>query len=162
MIEFNGNVYVLENSFERKMLHEDLENAFAELYDPTEEAYEELQEAHDLISAQDVKGLDGLVIGTTDLVFQEVSQNVLLSEALKEAGYNVEESGGSLSHYVINDNGQEVRISDHKRPAFQTEGSVGYVDHEYENELIVDGNKVTATQLKDFGIELPEGSYYLG
>ena len=161
MIEFNGNIYILENSFERKMLHEDLENAFAELYEPSEEAYEELQEAHDLISAQDVKGLVAHDIAL-ELFFSEARQNDLLAEALKEAGYKVEQSGGSLSHYIINDDGQEVRISDHKRPAFQIEGSVDYVDHEYENELIVDGNKVTPAQLKQFGIELPEGSYYLG
>ena len=161
MIEFNGNIYILDNSFERKMLHQDLESAFAELYEPSEEAYEELQKAHDLISAQDVEGLVSHDIDL-ELFFNEAKQNDLLAEALKEAGYKVEQSGGSLSHYVINDNSQEVRISDHKRPAFQTQGAVDCTEHVYENELIVDGNTVTATQLSDFGIELEEGRYFLG
>lgn len=163
MIEFNGNVYNLENSAGRKFLHEDLDTEFQTVYEePTEEAEEELQEAHTLISAQNAQGLSDMLVGF-DIGFGLIKPENMIVEALKEAGYKVELSNVSRSFYAINDNGEEVRISDHKRPAYQVEGAVGYVDHEYSNELIVDDNKVTKTQLVKKGFNrLESEEYFLG
>lgn len=163
MIEFNNEVYDLEMSFSRKCLHEDLDNAFYDLYEPTEEMEAELQQAHDLISAQDAKGLDSITIGMSDIRLNLVKQENMIVEVLKEANYQVEESNVSRSIYAINDNGEEVRISDHKRPAYQVEGAVGYTDHQYDNELIVDDNKVTKAQLIAAGFSrLGSEEYFLG
>lgn len=163
MIEFNGNIYDLENSAERKFLHEDLDTEFQTVYEePTEEAEEELQEAHSLISAKDAKGLSDMLVGF-DISFSLIKPENMIAEALNSAGYHVEESNVSRSIYAINDNGEEVRISDHKRPAYQADGAVGYIDHEYNNELIVSDNKVTKSQLIQAGFgRLGTEEFYLG
>src|SRR5699024_10939463 len=104
MIEFNGNVYDLENSAERKFLHEDLDTEFQTVYEePTEEAEEELQEAHALISAKNAKELSELIIGF-DIHFELIKSENMIAEALKAAGYHAEESNVSRSIYAINDN----------------------------------------------------------
>lgn len=164
MIKFKNEVYDLERNFERKLLHEALDESVIEYYDGLEmdeEAEREVEEAHEAISDRNEKALDGIIIGMSDVSFEEVSQNVLLEEALKEAGYIVESSNVSRSLYVINDKNQEVRIADHKRPAAPTIGG-NYVDHEYDNELIIKDNKVTSSELSRYGIKLEEGDYYLG
>lgn len=164
MIEFKNEVYDLEMSFERKLLHEALDEAVNEYYDGIEmdeDAEEEYQDAHDMISAKNESGLDGFLIGMSDISFSKVSKDELLKEALELAGYKVEKSHMSSSHYIINDEGKEVRVSDHKRPAVADASGI-YHDHEYELELIIDGTTVASSQLKKYGIEVKEGKYYLG
>lgn len=164
MIEFKNEVYDLEMSFERKLLHESLDEAVNEYYDGIEmddDAEEEYQAAHDMISAKDESGLDGFLIGMSDISFSKLTTDELLKEALELAGYKVEKSHMSSSHYIINDEGKEVRVSDHKRPAVADASGI-YHDHEYELEFIIDGTTVASYQLKEYGIELKEGEYYLG
>lgn len=160
MIKFNNELYELDMRYSRRLLHEAIDEAFNELDEPTEEMEDELQEAHELISAQDEDGLDGFLIGY-DIYLEKVQETARLEEALKEAGYQVESSNISRSLYVTNDEGEEVRISGHTRPSVATIGG-NYINHEYENELIVEENKVTAGELRQIGIELGEGEYYLG
>lgn len=164
MIEFKNEVYDLEMRFDSKMLHEALDEAVNEYYDGIEmddDAEEEYQAAHDMISAKDESGLDGFLIGMSDISFYKLTKDELLKEALELAGYKVEKSHMSSSHYIINDEGKEVRVSDHKRPAVADASGI-YHDHEYELELIIDETTVTSSQLKEYGIELKEGKYYLG
>ncbi|WP_277631538.1 hypothetical protein, partial [Atopococcus tabaci] len=142
MIKFNNELYELDMRQTRRLLHEAIDEAFNELDEPTEEMEDELQEAHELISAQDEDGLDGFMVGY-DIYLEKVQETARLEEALKEAGYQVESSNISRSLYVTNDEGEEVRIADHTRPSVATIGG-NYVNHEYENELIVKENKVTA------------------
>lgn len=164
MIEFQNEVYDLKMAGLRKMLHTELDEAFGIAFDGVEideDAEEELQEAHDLISDQNEDGLDGFIVGLTDIQFEKIAENKMLEEALKEAGYQVESSNVSRSLYVINDENQEVRIADHKRPAFETIGG-NYEDHQYENEMTVENNAVISDQLENFEIYVEKGSYYLG
>lgn len=160
MIKLNNELYDLSMRQTRALLHQELDRLVYELEDVTEEMEEELAEAHELISAKDETALDSFMIGY-DIYLETVSGNVQLEEALKDAGYEVQSSNVSRSLYVANDEEEEVRIADHKRPAVQTVGR-NYVDHEYENELFVEDNKVSADELKRFGIYLEEGEYYLG
>ncbi|WP_277630355.1 hypothetical protein [Atopococcus tabaci] len=160
MIEFNNEIYELEYSGMRKALHQAVEEAFNELYEPTDEDYEALEEAHRLISAQDVQGLINHDIAT-EIFFYQAKETDYLAEALIEAGYKVEKSNASRSLYVMNDNGQEVRIADHRRPAAPTVGG-NYQDWEYEKEVIVSDNKIEKWQLEQVGIQLPNEEYFLG
>ena len=166
MIKVNNELYDLSIAGLRKMLHEEIDTLFwnQEGEYITEEMEEELQEAHDMISAQDEDGLDGFIIDGADMdgsiYFEKVSEDTYLEEALTGAGYKVEKSNASRSLYVINDEGNEVRIADHKRPAYEVNGL--YTDHEYASELIVEGNAVTASELSRYDIHLEEGEYILG
>jgi len=160
MIKFNNELYELDIRQIRRLLHEALDEAVYESDEVTEEMEEELQEAHGMISNEDEEGLDGFMIGY-DIYLEKVEETAQLEEALKEAGYEVQSSNVSRSLYVINDEDEEVRIADHKRPAAPTVGG-NYVEHEYENEIFVEDNKITAQELSCYGIELEEGEYYLG
>lgn len=160
MIKLNNELYDLTMRQTRALLHQELDRLVYESEDVTEEMEEELAEAHELISAQDEKALDDFMIGY-DIYLETVSENTQLEEALKEIGYKVQSSNVSRSLYVINDEGEEVRIADHKRPSAPTVGG-NYVEHQYDNELIVEDNKVNSEELSRFSIELEEGEYYLG
>lgn len=166
MIEFNNEVYDLSISGLRKSLHSELDSLFWETYSDTEDTEEleaELQQAHDMISAQDLNGLGNFLIGYGELPsFNLVSTDTLLADALTSAGYKVESSHISRSLYVINDDGVEVRIADHKRPGYQVAGQVDYATHEYSNEIIISDNTVEQWQLDRHGICLPNDSYLLG
>lgn len=159
MIKFNNEVYDLSMRQVRGLLHSDLDTAFWNLEDITEEMEEELEQAHQLISDQDEDALANFMIGF-ELSFEKVSENVLLAEALKIAGYKVEKSKASRSLYVTNDKGLEVRIADHKRPAV-VEGHVG-TEWEYENEIIVENNTISKQALESANIKLSEKEYILG
>lgn len=159
-IRFENEVYNLELNGHRRLLHEAIEE-YVNGLEITDEILEELELAHELISNKDVKGLiDGFFV-YSELVFLEVEENELLEEALKEAGYEVQTSRVSRSIYAINDEGIEVRISDHKRPAVEQNGI--YMDHEYEKEIIVNNNIVYLNQLKANGFsKLDKVEYLLG
>src|SRR5690606_26159408 len=121
-VKFGNEVYDLELSGHRKLLHDAVNEVVSELDELSDEDYEELEEIHALISNQDVNGLvDGFFLNG-DIYFEKVVCNDLLEVALKEAGYSVEKSNVSRSIYAINDRGVEVRISDHKRPAVEQNG----------------------------------------
>lgn len=160
MIKLNNELYDLTMRQTRDLLHQELDRLVYDSEDITEEMEEELAEAHELISAQDEKSLDNFMIGY-DIYLESASENTQLEEALKESGYEVQASNVSRSLYVINDEGEEVRIADHKRPSAPTVGG-NYVEHQYDNELIVEENKVSSEQLNRFSINLEEGEYYLG
>mgnify|MGYP001409750122 FL=1 len=159
-IRFENEVYNLELSGHRRLLHEAIEDYVDEL-EMTDEVLEELELAHRLISNKDVKGLvDGCFV-YSELVFLEVEENEILEEALRNAGYEVQTSRVSRSIYAINDEGIEVRISDHKRPAVEQNGI--WMDHEYEKEIIVNNNIVYLNQLKENGFsKLDKVEYLLG
>ena len=159
-IRFENEVYNLELSGHRRLLHEAIEDYVDEL-EMTDEVLEELELAHRLISNKDVKGLiDGFFV-ESELVFLEVKENELLEEALRAAGYEVQTSRVSRSIYAINDEGIEVRISDHKRPAVEQNGI--WMDHECEKEIIVNNNIVYLKQLKENGFsKLDKVEYLLG
>jgi thermostable 8-oxoguanine DNA glycosylase len=169
VIEFKNEIYDLKSSADRYLLHQELDKAweteFSPLWDYVEEDQEtleeELQKAHILISAQDEKGLEEHSIGFSyELGFGVVQNDEMLVEALKETGYKFEKSAASRSVYVTNKNGKEVRIADHKRPAYEV-GGVFY-DHEYDYEIITENNIVSKKQLEQVGIVLTGEKYYLG
>lgn len=160
MIKLNNELYDLSTSRVRRLLHEDLDSLVWDSEEVTEEMEEELAEAHKLISAENEDDLDGFMIGY-DIHLEKVVEKVDLKTALIKAGYTVDLSNISRSIYVKNDEGQEARIADHSRPAYEDASGI-YHDHEYDNELIVKDNKVTAAELSSYGIELEEGEYYLG
>ncbi|MCD2208552.1 hypothetical protein [Listeria booriae] len=143
------------------MLHDEVNEAFnaldGEVYDRHED---ELDTIQTLISNQAAIALEDGLWANGELTFTRVKENEMLVVALCEAGYKVEESNASRSIYVINDNGQEIRISDHKRPAFQTIGG-SYSDHDY-TEVIVEDNTISNNLLRSNGIiRLEQESYYL-
>lgn len=159
-IRFENEVYNLELRGHRRLLHEAIEGYVDEL-EMADEVLEELELAHELISNKDIKGLVDEFFAYSELVFLEVEENEILEEALKNAGYEVQTSRVSKSIYAINDEGVEVRISDHKRPAVEQNGI--WMDHEYEKEIIVNNNIVCLNQLKENGFsKLDKVEYLLG
>ena len=155
-------VYDLTFKSDRYHLHQMINDyVYDELTDGTlveedeQEVYDEEEKVHELISNQDGEGLEN---GSFEYFFFEVIEHTLV-EALKEAGYEVERSNASASLYV-NLNGKEIRISDHKRPAYDSGNGI-YLDHEYDAEIITDDNRVTKKQLEKVGINLNEEVYYL-
>lgn len=168
MIEFKNKVYDLESSVDRYWLHTELNEAYdKEFYTPDytgedlQAMDEELETAHDLISAKDEKSLESHTIGFNfEIEFSVVEKNSLLIEALKEAGYEFKNSAASLSVYAMNKSGEEVRIADHRRPSYEV-GGVFY-DHEYDHEIIIKDNTVYRKQLEKAGIFLSKEKYYLG
>lgn len=163
-IRFENEVYNLELAGHRKSLHQAIEE-YVNGLEITDEVLEELELAHNLISNKDVKGLVDEYFAYSNLVFLEVEENELLEEALKNAGYEVDSSRVSKSIYAVNDEGIEVRISDHKRPAIIENGM--YIgEHHYEKEIITTDNIVYLRQLKEAGFsklnKLNKSEYILG
>src|SRR5690625_1246345 len=145
-ILFKNEVYDLELAGMRKSLHQSIENIDVEI---TDEVLNELEQIHSLISGKDVVGLIDGYFEHTEHLFLLVEEDDLLEDALRIAGYTVDTSKASKSLYAINDDGVEVRISNHKRPAVEQNGI--WVNHEYEKEIIVDENIVYLNQLKEHG-----------
>lgn len=160
-ILFEDVIYDLENRGFRKLLHQAIEE-YVEDREFTNEIIEELELIHELISAKDFNGLIDGYFEHTGIVFMEVDDNYILERALINAGYKVETSKVSRSIYAINDEGSEVRISDHKRPAIVNNGM--YIgEHEYEKEIIVKGNTIYLRQLKAAGFsKLNRPEYIFG
>lgn len=158
---FEDVVYDLENRGLRKLLHQAIED-YVEGREFTDEMLDELEVIHGLISAKDYKGLIDGYFEHTGIVFLEVDDNYILERALRNAGYEVQTSKVSRSIYAINDEGIEVRISDHKRPAIVVNGA--YVgEHHYEKEIIVKGNTIYSKQLKEAGFsKLNRPEYIFG
>ena len=158
-ILFEDVVYDLESRGFRKLLHQAVEE-YVEGREFTDEMIEELELIHELISAKDYSGLIDGYFEHTEITFLEVDDNYILERALKNAGYEVKTSRVSRSIYAINDEGIEVRISDHKRPAIVVNGA--YVgEHHYEKEIIIKGNTIYSKQLKEAGFSKLNRSEYI-
>ena len=159
-IRFENEVYDLELAGHRKHLHQAVEE-FVEDTEWTEELLEEMDTIHELISSKDHEGLIDGYFEYSDIVFLEVEENEMLKDALESAGYQVNSSNISRSLYALNDDGVEVRISDHKRPAIEQNGIWSEV--EYEKEIIVEDNIVKLNVLKRNGFsKLEKTEYILG
>ena len=153
--------YDLSCRVDRRFLHQMIDDyAFDELatddFDTEERIEEERQRVHELISSQDVNGLENELFEFFNF---EVIEHTL-QEALEEVGYEVAKSNASSSLYVKL-NGKEIRISDHKRPAYDSGNDI-YEEHVYDAEILTDDNRVTKKQLEKVGIKLDEEAYYLG
>ena len=160
-ILFDDVVYDLENRGLRKLLHRAIEE-YVEGREFTDEMLDELELIHELISAKDYSGLIDGYFEHTGISFYEVDDSYILERALRNAGYKVETSKVSRSIYAINDDGIEVRISDHKRPAIVVNGA--YVgEHHHEKEIIVKGDTIYLRQLKEAGFsKLNRNEYIFG
>jgi len=158
-ILFENVIYDLENSGFRKLLHQAIEE-YVEGREFTDEMLDELELIHELISAKDYSGLIDGYFEHTGINFYEVDDSYILERALKNAGYKVETSKVSRSIYAINDDGIEVRISDHKRPAIVVNGA--YVgEHHHEKEIIIKGDTIYLRQLKEVGFSKLNRSEYI-
>lgn len=153
-------VFDLNSRVDRRLLHEMIDEYADELidgdYDRIDDIEEEKERVHELIRSQDAKAL-------YDELLEFFGFNLIentLQEALINAGYIVEKSKASASLYVKVD-GKEIRISDHKRPAYDSGGGI-YEEHDYAGEIITEDNRVTKRQLEEVGINLDEEVYYLG
>ena len=161
-IIFENEVYDLSLKGHRKLLHRAIEDYIDKLDIEVVEYLDELEEVHSLISSQDAKRLVNGFFMDGELCFFSVEEENLLVNALNKYGYHFEKSNASRSIYAINDNGQEVRISDHKRPPIVQNG-IYITDHYYEHEIIIDGNIVPGRQLKEKGFsKLTKKEYLLG
>ena len=159
-IRFENEVYNLELAGHRKHLHQAVEE-FVEDEERTDELMVEIDEIHELISNQDLHGLVNGYFKYSDIIFMAVEENEMLKDALESAGYKVESSNVSRSLYAINDNGIEVRISDHKRPAVEQNGIWSEIEH--EKEIIVNDNIVSLNTLQNNGFsKLDKPEYILG
>ena len=159
-IRFENEVYNLELAGHRKHLHQAVEE-FVEDEERTDELMVEIDEIHELISNQDLHGLVNGYFKYSDIIFMAVEENEMLKDALESAGYKVESSNVSRSLYAINDNGIEVRISDHKRPAVEQNGIWSEIEH--EKEIIVNDNIVSLNTLKTNGFsKMDKKEYILG
>ena len=159
-IRFNNEVYDLELAGHRRLLHQAVEE-FVEDEEWTDELMVEIDEIHELISNQDLHGLVNGYFKYSDIIFMAVEENEMLKDALESAGYKVESSNVSRSLYAVNDDGVEVRISNHKRPAVEQNGI--WMEHEYEKEIIVENNIVSLNTLKNNGFsKMDKTEYILG
>lgn len=154
------HVYNLMCRVDRRFLHQMIDDyAYDELatddFETEEQIEEERQRVHELITNQDGKSLEN---GLFEFFNFEVIKHTL-QEALEEAGYEVAKSNASSSLYVKL-NGKEIRISDHKRPAYDSGDGI-YEEHVYDAEILTDDNRVTKKQLEEVGIKLDEEVYYL-
>lgn len=166
-VRFNKLLYDLEYSCERYHLHDAVNDVFIdvsseiEFEDEIQELEVEVEAIHKSISNQDFKDLDTRIIdGLVDSYSFEIVKKDL-KELLLSNGYEVNTSNVSLSLYVTNDNNEQVRIADHKRPAFTTNG-LDYQDHEYKYQLINKEGAFTKKDLENVGIKIKEdGMFYL-
>lgn len=161
-IRLENEVYDLEIPYLRKLLHEHVENVFDKVvFEPEDEDYNDLEKIHELISAQDVNGLLKGFFCNGNIHFTTVREDEMLLNALKEAGYQVEKSNISRSLYAINDDGIEVRIADHKRPAVEQNGI--WQEWEYDKEIIVKNNIIYGIRLQEVGFsKLPNKEFIFG
>ncbi|MDT0670682.1 hypothetical protein [Staphylococcus chromogenes] len=167
-VRFKDELYDLEYSSERYNLHETVNEIFYEVSgeiefeDELEELETEVDLIHKAISAKNVKALESLSIDTLEEYYSFEIVRESLKEVLESNGYEVSESKASLSLYVINDNNEEVRMADHKRPAYTTNG-LDYHEHEYGQELVNKKGEFTKEELKSVGLRVDseEGVFYL-
>ncbi len=163
LIKLNEEIYDLTIAGLRKMLHDEVSEFFKAMDGEDYEEYgEELEEIQTLISEQNGVELEAGFWANGALEFITVSENSYVLNALQEAGYTATESNVSRSIYAINDLGNEIRISDHERPAFDVNGN--YEKHDYENQIVIVGNEINSNVLIKNGFSKLEENviYYLG
>lgn len=161
LIRLENEVYDLEISGHRYLLHQKIneiaDDFEADFYD---EYYEDIARVHELISSKDKSSLINGFWANGEIIFFDVEEGELLENALAAAGYEVRKSNVSKSIYAINDENIEVRISDHKRPAYEHNGS--WFEHEYDSEIIAKNNTVNGKQLISAGFgKLDKNKEYL-
>lgn len=153
MIKYNDFIYDIKQKFDREQFFEDVEIEFVGDCSPFED--EEGFELEERFFSAVHKGDEETVLDMADrlkeadVYLEHVRESDFVVNVLKEKGYKVESSSFSASIYAKNDNNEEVRISDHKRPPV-IDGEIAY-DHEYENEIIVDGIEVYSNTLIKHG-----------
>ncbi|EFS0529678.1 hypothetical protein H2O84_003048 [Listeria monocytogenes] len=163
LIKLNEEIYDLTIAGLRKMLRDEVSEFFKAMDGEDYEEYgEELEEIQTLISEQNGVELEAGFWANGALEFITVSENSYVLNALQEAGYTATESNISRSIYAINDLGNEIRISDHERPAFDVNGN--YEKHDYENQIVIVGNEINSNVLIKNGFSKLEETviYYLG
>jgi len=154
------HVFDLKSNSDRKFLHKMIDDQ-ADIIGRSEEgmhgyeAYEEVQEEaqvfHEAVSERDLSKLS-LMHFDFDIIEKT------LDESLFELGYSVMKSDASSSIYVQME-GKEIRISDHKRPAYDS-GSGVMEDHEYDMEIISEDRLIKAKDLENLGIYV-DSDYFL-
>lgn len=152
MIKFKNEGYDLNCNVSRKFLHEAIDEMAMEIdfeMVDMDEFYDWVEQAHDLVSTQDEKGLDRLIDPTDEGNYFILIEAQNLMDALDNIGYDYNVSTSTKSMYIINDDEDEVRISDHKKDLFNTVG------------VVTKNGEVTSKELSEHGIELPEGVYIL-
>ena len=167
-VRFNNELYDLEYKTDRYHLHDEVNDIYFEVSgeiefeDELEELEQEVEKIHESISEKDADKLEQLSIDTLEKYYNFEIVKESLKEVLESNGYEVAESKASLSLYVINDNDEEVRIADHKRPAYTTNG-LDFNDHEYDQQLINKKGEFTKNQLESVGLKVnsEEGVFYL-
>ncbi|EAC2511321.1 hypothetical protein AK914_10870 [Listeria monocytogenes] len=163
LIQLNEEIYDLTITGLRKMLHDEVSEFFKNMDGEDHEEYgAELEEIQTLISEKNADDLEAGFWANGELEFSSVSETAYVLKALQEAGYTTTESSVSRSIYAINDLGNEIRISDHERPAFDVNGN--YEKHDYENQIIIVGNEINSNVLIKNGFSKLEENviYYLG
>jgi alkyl sulfatase BDS1-like metallo-beta-lactamase superfamily hydrolase len=156
MIKLNNWIYDLEQKYERKLLKEALDQLAYEVDHEDTEVI--LNRAAESIDNQDEDALLDTDLWELDITLQLIEKSELVANTLENAGYQVEVSNVSNSLYAINDEGREVRISDHKRPAI-VEGGIAI--HEHEEGLIIDKVEVNSNVLAKVGFRKLEGNKVL-
>ncbi|HGO1493131.1 TPA: hypothetical protein ACK0CK_002763 [Staphylococcus aureus] len=117
-VYFDKSLYDLESKGQRYLLHNDvdkiLNDAYSDLMDIEYDKRLVAEKIHTAISSKDVETIKCMHENAIDFEFELEIVEKDLKELLLENGYEVYESDLTFSLYVINDNGKEVRISDHK------------------------------------------------
>lgn len=129
MIKLNNWIYDLEQVYDRKLLKGDINDLAYESEIDHEVIIEIVDVAEEAIDKQDERALLDSDLWELNITIEQIDIDELVTTALRSAGYKVEESNVSNSLYAINDNGEELRISDHERPAV-VEGNVAVGEHE--------------------------------
>ncbi|MDC3414256.1 hypothetical protein [Terrihalobacillus insolitus] len=146
MIELNGRTYDIEVKAIQKMLKSDLDELVHDLNEEVD--YDVLDEAVEAIEVGDEQALVDTDLWEMDVNPVIIEKNEIVENVLVEAGYKVTRSNHGVSLYAINDNNEEVRISDHKRPPIM-QGNVPVQEH--EEGFIVEGINVNSNDLIALG-----------
>lgn len=163
MILFQNEMFDLTLRGHRKSLYEVLEE---HLYNETDgfvfedeeeeqDFQNEYEEFKQLIHNQNEKELANTLLLCEYVNFEYVTEEVTLENTLVNAGYKVNKSAVSRSLYATNDNGEEIRISDHVRPTI-VEGEVAIYEH--EEGIIVTDNTINSNVLIKAGFSKLESN----
>ncbi|HDF3152208.1 TPA: hypothetical protein PEE30_002841 [Staphylococcus aureus] len=124
-VYFDKSLYDLESEGHRYLLHNDvdkiLSDAYSDLVDIEYDKRLVAEKIHTAISVKDVETIKCMHNDAIDFEYEFKIVEKDLKEILLENGYEVYESDLTFSLYVINDNGKEVRISDHKMSSYNTD-----------------------------------------
>lgn len=153
------HVFDLTSRVDRRRFHEIIDDYADELIDTDMEHEEKIEKekdrVHELISNQEPQALYDELFWYFKF---KLIENTLHEQLIKE-GYEVERSNASSSLYVKL-NGKGIRISNHKRPAYDS-GYEVFEEHKYDFEIITEDNLITKKQLESVGINLKGDEFYL-